>query len=125
VSDEVQVKEEVARTEKLVHVEGRFNGLPYRGRVLDLKNDDPPEKQPQLKHTVSVRMFDLTKEAELAEYQKICQGFADGKYVCSHEEIKFDEKNGTYKVFLRWMEPWYGEPLVIDEPAQGEPANAK
>lgn len=104
-----------------VHIEGKFNGLPYRGPALDLKNDDPAEKQPQLKHTVSVRMFDLGKPVEAGEYQAICQGFADGKYVASHEEIKFDERNGTYKVFLRWMEPWYGPPLVMDETKGGRP----
>lgn len=104
-----------SRPDDSVVITGVFGGFPYRGPALNLKKDDPPEKQPQLKHTVGVKMFDLAKESEAKDYQQVCQGFADGKYVCSHEEIKFDEKNGTYKVYLRWMEPWYGPPLVIDE----------
>ena len=97
------------------HIDGSYGGLPYRGPPLDLKNDDPAEKLPRLRHTVSLKTFDTGDEKQALEYQDVCQGFADGKYVCSHEEIKFDEKTGTYKVFLRWMEPWYGPPLVLDE----------
>ena len=103
------------RAEKRVHIEGKFEGYPYRGPALNLKKDDPPEKQPQLKHTVQVRSFNLGDPAQLAEYQVVCQGFADQKYVCSHEDIKFDDKAGEFKVYLRWMEPWYGAPLIIDE----------
>lgn len=103
---------------EVTHIEGKYGGLPYRGPALNLKNDDPAEKLPQLRHTVSVKTFDMEDEKQQAEYQAVCQGFADGKYVCSHEEIKFDEKTGRYKVFLRWMEPWYGAPLIIDEEAK-------
>ena len=80
-----------------------FQGLPFRGRVPNLKTDDPEYKQPQVASRIFVRVFDLSKPKDLEYYEKVSQLVGNGFAVISIEDKVFDEKLHNWRVLLRWM----------------------
>ena len=83
-----------------------FLGIPFRGAVPNIKEDDPEYKQPQLGSTVHVRIFDLSKTADLEYYEKVWQSIANGFMVLSAEAREYDKDSKTWRVFLRWAVPY-------------------
>lgn len=63
---------------------------------------DPGYKQVQEIWTAKVRVFDLSKEEDIAEYEKVWQAVCDGMAKISESKIDFVEKKGTYTALLRW-----------------------
>ena len=95
---------------------GRSNGVhegkPYHGPSLDLKKDDPEEKQPQLRHKAHIRQFDLTNPEHLALYEAVCQCIFDGGAILSFEDRVYDQELKSWRVLMRWTEIYYGTPAA-------------
>lgn len=63
---------------------------------------DPDSKQIQEHWYAKVRVFDLSKEPDLLEYEQIWQHQCDGTAnICEHR-VDLDAANGRYLAFVRW-----------------------
>jgi hypothetical protein len=93
----------------------KYNGLPYVGPVLDYKEDDPEEFQPQQCFNGCVAQFDLSKPEDLTQYRALCQKFCSAQALLSSEEKVYDPDIKSWRILIRWMEPYYGPPPGIKE----------
>jgi len=78
-----------------------FDGLPFRGRVPNLKETD--RVQPQVAAQVHVHVLDLSKSEDMKLYRKICQVVGNGMGQISFEKHEYDEDIKNWRVFIRWM----------------------
>jgi hypothetical protein len=93
----------------------KYNGLPYVGPVLDYKDDDPEEFQPQQCFNGCVAQFDLSKLEDMTQYRALCQKFCCAEAVLSAEEKVYDADIKSWRILIRWMEPYYGPPAGVKE----------
>ena len=98
-------------------IKGTFNGLPYEGPALRLKDDDAPKLQPRLKGTCKARVFHMDAIGDSEEYNRIVQLMADGHALQSIQDIKYNEARGNFDIFLRWLEFKYVAPEAMNEQA--------
>lgn len=87
-----------------------FDGLPYKGDPMDIKNADPEGKQPVIKRDVRIRQFDTERESDLAEWQEVMQRVADGMAVVSFEEKHYVPETKSWRILVRWFEEYYTNP---------------
>jgi hypothetical protein len=81
-----------------------WDGLPYRGPVPDLKENDPEHLQPQFKQKAHVDVLELWDKKQLDRYRDICQVVANGFGAISKEDMQYDEQKKGWRVFIRWLE---------------------
>lgn len=99
---------EVKRAEKDgVPISGSFEGIPYRGPVIYLKETDDIGQVLKLNQKLHVRRFQLKDEADLKEFEAICQELNDGHAQQSFEKMEYDPVEKNWVVLLRWIEWWY------------------
>ena len=79
-------------------------GVPFRGTVPNLKEDDPEHLQPQAGQKAHVEILELWKPTELARYRNICQVVANGFGAISKEDMQYDKTKKNWRVFIRWLE---------------------
>jgi hypothetical protein len=87
-----------------------FDGLPYRGKVFDRKEDDPDYKQPIYVEEVFIKQLNLSEPKDMETWSEICQKVADGVAIISFEEKIYDKDIKSWRVLIRWMEPSYTNP---------------
>ena len=88
----------------------QFNGLPYRGPPLPLKEDDPEYRQPRLTYKAHAKVFDLSNPEELEEYTKTWTDITAGNCMLGIEDVQYSTALGNYKIFMRWVEQYYTAP---------------
>jgi len=81
-----------------------WDGVPFRGPVPDLKNDDPDHRQPVVGQKAHVEILELWDEKQLQHYRDICQVVANGYGAISKEDMQYDTKKCNWRVFIRWLE---------------------
>jgi hypothetical protein len=81
---------------------GRYqiDGLPYRGSAEPMTNEEFDQKVGIAKDYF-VKTFKLWDEAELAEYQKVMDGAANGVYEI-YDRDRQHLGEGRYVVHLEW-----------------------
>lgn len=57
-----------------------------------------------------VRVFNLSLEQDLEDYQQVWQQIADGHAVQCEHQTQFDEARGTFVALLRWAHLHYKVP---------------
>jgi hypothetical protein len=87
-----------------------FNGLPYIGRQLNLKDNDKEERQPTLTHEAHIKIFDLSKQEDLVEYEAIWGKVMKGLSLIGKEDLVYDAEKKSWRVFVRWTDQFYTEP---------------
>lgn len=87
-----------------------FMGLPYRGNIPNLKNDDPDYKQPQYHFDVHIEQFSSLNEEDMKRWTEIMQKISDGLAFTSFEERQYDQDLKGWHILLRWCEPYFQEP---------------
>ena len=93
-----------------------FEGAPYRGSAIPmLKNTDPERTQPQVNLYARVKILDLSKPEQLAEYQRIYDCIAKGYYVFSYEDIQFVKSSNSWTVLIRYGERYAEQPGVLEQ----------
>ncbi|MHC4617936.1 MAG: hypothetical protein ACYTEQ_09305 [Planctomycetota bacterium] len=112
----------LVRKAKGVH---EYDGLPYEGKVLNFKEDDPPDRKPQLRMRAHVKVFDMSDEEDRKQYEGVWQGVAEGRIMCSCEEKKYDKDISNWRIFLRWAEQYYTAPAGIREDLANAAENSK
>jgi hypothetical protein len=92
-----------------------WEGLPYKGAPGDFKHNDPDHMKPQLKHAAKVKQFNLNEEDDMDEYNKVVQKAFDGLVIISYEEKKYDKDIKSWRILLRWAEPYFAAPPTLQE----------
>ena len=92
-------------------VTGQFEGLPYKGPPITIKDDDPDYLKPQFMRQMHVKQFCTANAESLKEYEDVCQLIVKGLAVVSFEERRFDLRIQAWHILLRWIEVYYGKPV--------------
>lgn len=90
------------------------DGIPFRLHKDEqfpmVKTDDPEDMQPKLKADAKVKVFDLSKKADLEEYADVWNRAGKGVVLISAEERHWCETTQNFKVFLRWGDAYLAMP---------------
>jgi hypothetical protein len=84
-----------------------YNGLPYKGPVLDIKESDPAAKLPVHRADIHIKEFWTDKPEDLKEWIDICQRKADGVIEISFEDKLYDADRKAWHILIRWLEYYY------------------
>lgn len=84
-----------------------IGGIPFRGPVPDLKNDDKP---PETGYQAHVEILDLADKVQLTRYTEIMQVCANGMGQIGAEERIYDKQVKNWRVFIRWWELFLHKP---------------
>ncbi len=79
-----------------------YEGIPYRGDQIHVKQDDPQYKQPTIVYDAHVKTFDLSDPKQLEAYEAIMQKIASGKSIMSMEQIIYCKDIKSWRVLVRW-----------------------
>jgi hypothetical protein len=94
---------------------GEYEGRPYFGPSLNLKDEDPEEARPQPKKRAHVRQFNLADRSHMEQYEAIAQAVAEGNVKISFEERIYDTDIKSWRVLIRWAELYMGTPKQIEQ----------
>ena len=86
-----------------------WGGKEYRGRTMDIRNNDPMKDKPVLaKGNAKAKVFNMEDAVDVEAYQKVMQGVINSKlYVATKQLLP----NGpTFRVYLEWYEEFYTDP---------------
>jgi len=86
-------------------------GIPFRGVVPDLKNDDPETLQPKQGCRVHVEILDMSDEKDLKRMEAVYSMYANGTAMISSEDRQWIPEDKTWKVFLRWADLYMYNPV--------------
>jgi hypothetical protein len=89
---------------------GRYEGLPYKGPHLDIKENDPDSRKPQIQYTTHVKQFDLNKPEDLIAYNAVCQKIVIKEAKLSYEEKIYDNDIKSWHILMRWYDQFYTAP---------------
>lgn len=101
------IKEVPPKKEEGLRIEGVFEGLPYRGPVIHLKETDDISQVLKLNQKLHVARLVLEDPKDMAEYERICQEINDGRAQQSFEERVYIPETKNWVVLVRWIEWWY------------------
>jgi hypothetical protein len=87
-----------------------LEGLPFRGSVPTIKEDDPPEKRPQVGTQAFVKILELDNDDDLQLYMDIAQLVSNGVAQISFEDRRWIEEKRNWKVLIRFMLIFYHMP---------------
>ena len=79
-----------------------WEGIPFRGVVPQLKNDDPEQKQPREGFHAYTNVFRLDKQEDLEAYTKIKQVIANGFGMMGSEERQYDDSIKSWRIMICW-----------------------
>jgi len=85
---------------------GVYNDLPYKGTKYNITKDQPPLERTQ----VHVCQYDLSKEKDRQEYERICNIISGPGGEVSYEEKIYDNDIKSWRIMLRWIEHFYTAP---------------
>lgn len=101
-------------------VTGEWQGLPYVGPNLTLKNSDSADKLPQLDIQAHAQIFHVEDAAELKAYELILQqhytaqvksgGRSVPQLAIITKDLRYDETTGKRSIMLEWYEARYVAP---------------
>ena len=92
-----------------------YDELPYRGPILNYKDSDPIEKQPQIGFESHVEIFDLSNDDDLAKYREAVQKLVSDQAVLSYEEKEYDPEKKNWKVLIVYSDIFYEAPKIEAE----------
>lgn len=92
---------------------------PWRGAPRPVLSSDPDERLPVLRGVVRVKVFDLSVDTAVDEYQAVLQRIADGTAQLNTSEMSTDT-SGNFKVYLCWQELYMCSPEYV--PGEATPA---
>jgi len=81
-----------------------FNGVPFRGVIPDLKENDPDHKQPQVGVQAHVEILATNKAEDMTRYEEIMQTIGNGFGQLGAEERQYDDSIKGWRIFVRWWE---------------------
>jgi hypothetical protein len=97
---------------KTIKPNGMYEGLPYKGTSITIKESDPEYKKPQLTYSAHAKVFNLSNTEDIKEYSSIMDGMVKGLIITGQKRIVYDINLKTYMVFLEWTEQYYVAPPI-------------
>jgi len=94
----------------MTYIRGMYEGLPYEGPALNLKNDDPPRMRPRRVHTTKLQVFVMSDAEDIKAYNRIIDEVAKGWTHISFEEKQWVPRLETWKILLRTISFKYIQP---------------
>ncbi len=93
--------------------------IPYRLKSKDDRpilsaSYDKDEKQPVVVKEPHAKVFDLQDEKDLAHYESIFKGRAEGRILIEIDERNWCEEKAGYVALLRWYNLFIENPNVKD-----------
>lgn len=90
---------------------GIYEGLPYYGHELTVKDDDPDRRKPRYIKKGYARVFDMSDPEDLDIYHSfVLKGRNEGTVQECLKRVVYDRELGTYKVYLEWTYSYFIEP---------------
>lgn len=85
-----------------------LGGLPYEGVPMTLRDDDPPEKRPQILSKAFIKTFSLDKPEDRELLEKTLRDVHNMQLhnaaAVSKLEYQYDESLKSWVVLLVWLE---------------------
>jgi hypothetical protein len=78
------------------------NGLPFRGSLAFLKDEDPEVRQPQMGLETHCHILNLGDPEDMEYYTRIWQLASNQFVLISKEDMQYDAQDKTWRVLLRW-----------------------
>lgn len=104
-------------------------GIPYRrysGESVPVFRDgDPYYRRPHLAFEGHVRVFDMSKEEDVLEWDRVVRLCSERKAFIANELPVFNERTGNFMVYARWAEYFLQSPDRSTEAKHGYPFSAK
>jgi hypothetical protein len=94
---------------------GIHEGIPYVGKPLNLKKDDPPQKRPRLDFTAHADTFCLWDTAEKEKYERVCTKISMGLAKLSDEDKQFVPEHKNWVVYIRYLDVIYTTPEAYED----------
>lgn len=82
------------------------DGVPFRGEVPNLKENDTAEAQTQQAIQGHAAIFDLSDPLQLRYYQTLFHLVYNQKAIIGMERTDFNAQTGKYTAFVRWGFPY-------------------
>lgn len=93
-----------------------LDGIPYRHLQGDetpaYRTGDPMSEQPALRRQIHSKVFDLSDQEQLDEYNSVLSRVVDSsaEFRLSTEKLEWDADGKKYIAFLRWEQRWLEKP---------------
>ena len=96
-----------------------YAGLPFRGTVPFLRDDDPEYRQPKVAHKAHTSILELSEMSEeglkdIEYYRGVMQACANGHAVLHAEDRQYDEAIKGWRVMLTWFEVFTRPATAVD-----------
>lgn len=87
-----------------------YDGLPYKGKVRDYKENDPDDKLPQMGMEAHVDIFELNDKEQLKAYEAVVQKLVSDRAILSYEEKEYDQELKNWRILIVYTDLFYEEP---------------
>jgi len=94
---------------------GVHEGLPYVGRPINLKKDDPPQKRPRIDLTAHADTFCLWVAEEKEKYERVCTRISMGLAKLSDEDKQYVPEHKNWVVYIRYLDVIYTTPEAYED----------
>jgi hypothetical protein len=84
-----------------------LDGIPFKhvkGEMIPPITD--PERELEVKLAAHAKVFNLSDETDLKEYNEVIQRSTGVSTDISKEEMHWDDSKHSFIVFLRWVDRW-------------------
>ena len=97
-------------SEAIPTIKGTYNGFPYEGPALNLKNKDPDIMKPRMVGTAHTATFVTSDAEDMRKYDVLMNLYAKGHVRVSFEERQWVPRLEAWKILLRTLHIKYIEP---------------
>lgn len=101
--------------EQEIHFPG-YEGIPYRGPVPQLANNDAVK--PETVQDAKIKVLDTSKADDLQEYERICDNIAKGISLMSMEKVQWVEDTKSWMILIRYIELYAEMPNSVAQRAK-------
>lgn len=92
-----------------------FDDLPYLGKPFMRKEDDPANRQPQPRLVAHVKVFDLSKEEDILEYEAVMQRAATNTCTIYEMDRQYAAEKQNFIVYMHWADMYMVNPDIAND----------
>lgn len=100
-------------------IKGMYEGFPYEGPPLNIKNDDPTHMKPRKVHTVTMNSFMMNDPKDVEKYEAVMHEVGSGWAQVSMETTEWIPRLETWKILLRVLHHKFIEPEDMSRAEEG------
>jgi hypothetical protein len=84
-----------------------FEGLPFEGPRVDLKDTDEGAAAPAIGYRAHVVTIDTNNKESVKLYEKILQAATEGKVILSSEDKQYDPDEKFWRILVTYSDIFY------------------